>query len=165
MVIAHKIFRDEEYLKPKQILAEAGFTIVTASSKLGEAVGKLGAKVKPDILITEAKIEDYKAIVFVGGAGSEEYQNNAVAHKLIHDALQQNKIVAAICIASVILANAGILKSKKATVFPSGKEQLISAGAVYTDKPVEQDGNIITANGPESAAEFAEAIKKALSGK
>ena len=47
-VIAEEIFRDEEYLAPKSILSQAGVEVATASTRTGEAVGKLGLKVRPD---------------------------------------------------------------------------------------------------------------------
>ena len=72
------------------------------------------------------------------------------------------KIIAAICIAPVTLANAGILNGKKATVFPSGKNDLIRNGAKYTGDSVTVDGNIITANGPMAAEAFGKKIVEML---
>ena len=162
MIIASKNFRDEEYIKPKEVLSKAGAEIITASSSKNVSQGVLGAKVKPDILISEVNVGDYAAVIFVGGAGSKEYQDNPAAHKIIKEAVTQNKVVAAICIAPAILANAGILKGKNATAFPSVKTQLVFKGANYTGKPVEIDGNIITGSGPESAEDFGKVIAKTL---
>ncbi len=162
MIIASKNFRDEEYLEPKRILSSAGATVITASSSLSEAVGMLGAKVKPDILVSAINPEDYDAIVFVGGSGSNEYWENPTAHTIARKALEKNKIVSAICIAPVTLANAGLLSGKNVTAFPSVKAQISNKGAKYTGSPVEHDGKIITGSGPEAAIQFGEAIKKAL---
>ncbi|MDD5086856.1 MAG: DJ-1/PfpI family protein, partial [Candidatus Nanoarchaeia archaeon] len=76
---------------------------------------------------------------------------------------ESGKITAAICIAPVILANAGVLDGKKATVFPSGKDDIMVRGADYTGEQVTQDGKVITANGPAAARSFGEAIVKELS--
>lgn len=165
MIIASKDFRDEEYLKPKEILSKAGAEIVTVCSSLKESIGMFGAKVKPDILLSDLKVENFDAIIFVGGMGSSEYWDNKTAHKIAQEAVSQNKILAAICIAPQTLANAGILKGKKATAFPSIKAQLTQKQAIYSGKPVEVDGNIITGAGPEAAAEFGETIKQKLIGK
>ena len=162
MIIASKNFRDEEYLEPKKILTEAGATVVTASSSLSQATGMLGAKVKPDILISDLNPDDYDAVIFVGGSGSDEYWENSVAHNIARKAIEKNKIVSAICIAPVTLANAGILTGKKVTAFPSVQGQISKSGAKYTGRPVEQDGKIITGSGPEAAHQFGETIKKAL---
>lgn len=66
--------------------------------------------------------------------------------------------MSAICLAPVTLANAGLLEGKRATVYPSAKSFLKWKGATYTGNPVEVDGNIVTANGPEVAEEFAQAV-------
>ena len=75
-------------------------------------------------------------------------------------------MLSAICIAPVTLANSGVLKGKKGTVWTNEEskieQKLIDKGVNYTGKTVEIDGNIITANGPEAAEEFGKAIVNAL---
>lgn len=161
-IIASSDFRDEELLVPKGIFEEEGFKVVIASSSLETSSGTLGAEVKPDILIKDVKIDDYDVVIFVGGSGASEYWDSPIAHNIAKGALEKNKILAAICIAPVTLANAGILTGKKATVWASEVNRLISKGAFYTGSAVEVDGNIVTANGPTAASEFAEAIVKKL---
>lgn len=162
MVISQDNFRDEELLQPKEMLERNGITVKIASTSLNQASGMLGAKVKPDLLINDIDIADFEAIVFVGGMGASQYWDSAIAHKLAQDALNRNRIVAAICIAPVTLAKAGILNGKRATVWSSEANQLKANGANYTGKPVEKDGNIITANGPLAAQEFGEELTEAL---
>lgn len=162
MIIAEKDFRDEELLQPKEILEKNGIEVKVASTTLKEAKGVLGAKVKPDILVSDIKINDFDAVIFVGGAGSSQYWDDPVAHKLAQGAVNKDKIIAAICIAPVTLAKAGLLKGKRATVWSSESGQLESAGADYTGEPVEKDGKIITAAGPFAGREFAEEIVEAL---
>lgn len=162
MIIAKNGFRDEEYLQPKEILTQAGIEVITASSSLGTAKGMLGANAKIDIVLDDIKVSDYDGIIFVGGVGSSEYWDNTKAHKIATDAVNQNKILAAICIAPVTLARAGVLKGKKSTVFPSETEQLKKYGAIYTGKEVEVDGKIVTGAGPQAAKQFGEKIKELL---
>jgi protease I len=162
MIIASSNFRDEEYLIPYEIFESRGAKIITASSSLKISRGMLGAKVKPDILITEVNVEDYDAIVFVGGSGSCEYWNNKTAHNIIQKAVIQNKLLAGICIAPVTLANANVLKNKNATVFFTEARRLKEKGATYTGKDLEIDGKIITANGPQASEKFAQAIVRLL---
>lgn len=162
MIIASQNFRDEEYLKPKSIFIKSGANVTTASSKLGELKGMLGAKVKPDILIDKVNPLEFDAIVLVGGIGATEYFDNKTVHNIFQTAVKNNKIIAAICISPATLANAGVLKGKKATVFSSEKEALISGGANYVDVPVVKDGKVITARDPNAADEFGQTIKKAL---
>ena len=162
MIIAQNNFRDEELLKPKEVLEKSGVIVTVASSSLKESTGMLGAKVKPDILFTNINVADYDAVIFVGGSGASEYWDNPTAHKIANEANNAKKIVGAICIAPVTLAKAGLLKDKKATTFSSTINDIKSAGAKYTGAEVEIDGNIITASGPAAAQKFGETIVKAL---
>jgi protease I len=161
-VIAEKIFRDEEYDVPKKILINADIKVITASTTTNEAIGKLGMKVKPNILVEEINIDELDALIFIGGGGASQYFDDSLAHKLARETLEKNKILGAICIAPVILANAGVLKNIRATVFPDGKKALEKGGAQYTGAPVEIDGNIITASGPQAAETFGNEIVKLL---
>lgn len=154
LVIAEKVFRDEEYLVPKDLLTKAGIKTLTASTTRQWAEGKLGARVRPDLLLNEVRPEAIDVLIFVGGGGAEQYFDDPVAHGLAKAMVFAGKPVAAICIAPVILARAGLLKEKRATVYVDGAEELKKAGAVYTGKPVETDGLLITANGPEAAGDF-----------
>ncbi len=165
MIIAQNQFRDEELLQPKEILEKAGVVVKVASSSTSEAEGMLGAKVKPDFLISEVNINDYDAIVFVGGSGASEYWESPVAQKLAKDANSAGKIVAAICLAPLTLANAGILEGKKVTAWETQSQKLRDKGAFFTGRKVQKDGNLITASGPIAANEFGQAILEALSGK
>jgi len=165
LIIAHNNFRDEEFFKPKEVLKDNDIEVVVSSSNLTEALGVLGAKVKPEMLVKDIQVKDFTAIIFVGGAGSSEYWDDPVAHRLIKEALLAGKILAAICIAPVTLAKAGVLKGRRATVWPSEAAELQAAGADYTGHPLERDGNIITASGPDAAGEFAQAIAEAVRNK
>ena len=170
MIIASSNFRDEEYLVPQGIFKSQGIEVVTASSSLEISRGVLGAKVKPDIIITQVKVADYDAICFIGGSGCVEYWENKTAHNIAREAVAQNKVLAAICSAPVTLANAGVLKGKKATVFLSDAGKLKAKGVNYTGSEVEIDGNndasiIVTGNGPQAAEKFAQAIINLLNQK
>ncbi|MEW6163166.1 MAG: DJ-1/PfpI family protein [Nitrospirota bacterium] len=163
MIIASKNFRDEELQKPMSILKKQGAKVTIASSSLKVVTGMLGTKVIPDILIKDVNVASYDAVIFVGGVGAAEYWDDPVAHNIARGAVRQNKILCAICIAPVTLANSGVLKGKKATVWKSEKEKIEAKGAIYTGTGVQVDGRIITADSPASAERFGEMIVKALS--
>lgn len=158
MIIASQNFRDEELFKPRELFIKEGMEVILAASSLEVSRGMLGGTAKPDILIGEVKVEEFEAIIFVGGTGASEYWSNPIAHKIAKEAVSLNKIVCAICIAPVTLANAGILDEKKATVFRSEIKAIKRKGAIYTGKSVEVDANIITADGPQAAEEFGKTI-------
>lgn len=165
LIIAPENFRDEELLHTKEELERAGMATKVASSKKGEVRGMLGAKVIPDITLEQVKVDEYDGIVFVGGSGSAVYFEDKKAISIAREAFKKGKTVGAICIAPVILANAGVLKDKRATVFPGDYVQkIVDGGAIYQEKPVVVDGKVITANGPGAAREFGRTLAKALRG-
>jgi len=163
MIIASNDFRDEEYQAPRKALETVGVKVTVASSSLSASTGMLGAKVTPDTLIDDVSAGDYDAVIFVGGSGASEYFNNPTAQNIAKDTVAADKLLCAICIAPSTLANAGVLSGKRATCWSSEAGNLRDKGAVVSGNPVEVDGKIITANGPQSAGHFAHKIIEALS--
>lgn len=162
-VLAFKDFKDEEYFEPKELLEKAGFKIFNASNEKGTAQGVEGGEVNIDFVINNVKVSDFDVIIFIGGPGAGQNIDNKDFQHLAIEAIKENKILAAICIAPAILAKAGVLKNKKATVWSSSFDKsaisiLQESGAEYVNKPVVMDGKIITANGPQAAVEFANKI-------
>ena len=165
MVIAHENFRDEEFQEPYELLTSLGASVEIASTSLEEAKGMLGKRVKPTMLLENVDPNEFDAVIFVGGSGAARYFNDSTALELARRAYEAGKVVGAICIAPVILANAGVLRGKRATVWDGDfVKQLEANGASYTGNSVEIDGKVITANGPHAARQFAEAIAKLLGG-
>ena len=163
-IVALENFRDEEFFVPQKILAEAGIETTVASQKAGKCVGKLGGSVEAVIGLNQINVEDFDAVIFVGGSGSQIFNQNIAAHLIARKAAENNKVLAAICAAPTILAKAGVLDGKQAAVFPDPHYQTILAdgGATLTCLGVETDGNIITANGPAVAEEFGKKIVAAI---
>jgi protease I len=163
MVVAPEGFRDEECFEPKKVLEKSKIKVVIASKgNITEAKGKLGGTIKVDIDISKVNVSEYDAVVFVGGPGAETYFRDETAHKIAKQAVDLKRILGAICIAPVILAKAGLLTGKNATVFSSGRDELLRNGAEYTGEQVTVDGRIITANGPAAANAFGNALVSAL---
>jgi protease I len=160
MVIADKMYQDLELDGPKKQFEDAGFTVKVASKSGGECEGMMGGKAKSDLKLADAKAAGCAAVVFVGGPGCMDYAADPAVHKLAQDAARSCKVVAAICLAPNILANAGVLKGKKATCFNFMDAK--KGGVTVVEKAVVRDGKVITANGPEAAEEFATEVLKAL---
>jgi len=163
LIIAEQNFRDEELFHTKHEIESAGFTTEIASKTKGEKTGSLKGKAEATKSLKDINVQDYRAIVFVGGSGSKQYFNDSEALGIAKKAFQKQKIIAAICIAPVILANAGILKGKKAAVFPGNESEIEKKGAKYENKNVIKDGNVITACGPNAAKEFGKEIADSIS--
>jgi protease I len=165
LIAASQNFRDEELFETKRTLDAAAIQTVIASTRIGIIRGTLGGIAEANILVGQLRVEDYDAIIFIGGPGAVEYAVNPAALNLAREAVRQRKILAAIDTAPTILANAGVLAGVRATSFLSERNRLILAGAVYTGIPVEQDRLIITGSGPAASIQFGRAIADALTGR
>jgi protease I len=166
MIVAPVGFRDEECFEPKDILEKSGVEVKIASKNTQKAIGKLGGTIDVDLNLSEVDVNDYDAVIFIGGPGAANYTKDKEALRIAQDTVKKNKLLAAICIAPTILASAGVLKGKNATVWNADGNQsavLENAGATYVRKPVVVDGKLITADGPQSAKAFGKEIVKALS--
>jgi protease I len=165
LIVASQNFRDEELFETKRALDAAAVQTVTASTRIGIIRGALGNIAEANILVGQLRVEDYDAIIFIGGPGVVEYVANPAALNLAREAVRQRKILAAIDTAPTILANAGVLAGVRATSFFSERNRLILAGAVYTGIPVEQDRLIITGSSPAASIQFGRAIADVLTGR
>ncbi|MEF8847048.1 MAG: DJ-1/PfpI family protein [Candidatus Paceibacterota bacterium] len=170
LIIASKDFRDEEYFVPREVLEKAGIEVITVSDSKGKAKGADGGEVEVDLTLSDLEVGDFNLIVFVGGPGTLEHLDNEDSYKVIRKTLDKGKILGAICIAPVILARAGALRNKEVTVWSSSMDKepveiVKGEGANYHDRSVVIDDNIVTADGPESARKFGEALLHALTRK
>lgn len=161
-IIAPENFRDEEFKIPELILSKKGVLVLTASTTVKTVTGMLGLKVKPDLSIESAKEMSFDALLLVGGSGARLLWDNQYLHRLVKDFYQKKKLIGAICLAPVILARAGILKGKRATVYETAVKELKEKDAVYTGAAVEQDGLILTGNGPAAANLFGQTFSRIL---
>lgn len=164
MLIAPSNFRDEEFSEPYNMLTSNGAKVTVASVGTAPAEGMLGMTVTPDIDVSSAKAADYDAVIFVGGSGVDEHGlfNNGEFLRIAKEANESGKAIGAICLAPKILASAGLLQGKKATVYSAGVAYIKSKGAEHVGQDLVQDGKIITASGPQAATKFGNAIAQAL---
>jgi len=165
IAIAPEKFRDEELAVPVTAFKNAGIAFDIASTRRGTCTGMLGAKTTASLMFEEIDPKEYGCLVIIGGSGSQTYLwNDDLLVQLAKYFHESRKIVAAICLAPVVLARAGILKGKKATCYesPASFWEMKAGGAVLVNKPVVVDGWIITANGPSAAQEFADSILRTI---
>jgi protease I len=166
IAVAPEKFRDEELAVPVAAFKKAGIAFDIASTRRGPCIGMLGAKTTATLAFGEVDPALYGCLVIIGGSGSQIHLwNDALLEHLVKNFHKSQKILAAICLAPVVLARAGILKGLKATCFesPVSIREMKDGGAVPVDKPVIVEGRIITANGPAAAQEFADAILRIIS--
>jgi len=161
-IVAPQNFRDEELFIPREIITKAGYRVDIASLVLGQLSGMQGKKVVCNLLLSQVELSEYQALVFIDGPGAQVYWDNPEAQFLAQKAVQERLVLGAICIAPVTLARAGVLKGRKATVWPELKGELSKGGAEYLNRGVVKDGNIVTASGPQAAREFGETLLRLL---
>ncbi|NLY81665.1 MAG: DJ-1/PfpI family protein [Clostridiales bacterium] len=125
--------------------------------------GAHGIKVIADQLITESDYIGCEAIVLPGGMpGTLNLADSELLISYIQEFNESGRLLAAICAAPMVFAEAGILKGKRATIFPGMEAHLIDSD--YVDEKVVIDGNIITSKGPGTAMSFALEILRVLKG-
>ena len=162
LIIPPERFRDEELFHTQEELRKEGHKTLVASTVVGECLGSRGGRVASKMLLSEIYPNDFDAVVFVGGGGSKLLFENEQALSIAKQMHAQNKVVAAICLAPVILANAGVLKGRRATVCGKERRTIEQKGAYYTGPGVTADGKIVTANGPKSSRLFGQKINELL---
>lgn len=166
IAIAPEKFRDEELADPVTELQKAGIAFDIASTRRGPCTGMLGARSSAALAFEEVDPGEYEGLVIIGGSGSQVHLwNDKMLINLAQYFMKSGKLLAAICLAPVVLAHAGALRGKKATYFasPSSDFEMKAGGAHIMKAPVVTDGRIVTANGPQAAKEFGETIVKILS--
>ena len=164
-VIAPERFRDEELLEPQRALEAAGHRVTVASTRSGTATGMLGARVAVTATLREARAEDFDLLAFAGGAGSPAHLwESEDAVRLVKAVYGRGRPVAAICLSPPVLARAGVLAGKRATVYPESRAiiEMKRGGATLVDEAVVVEGIVVTARGPEASPAFCAALVNLL---
>lgn len=160
LFVIYDRFEQTEYRVPRSILEERGAVVTVASSSSRAVTGHQGMRVQPDKTLSDVGAADYDAVVFIGGFGYEK--NDPQAQRVAREAVAENKLLAAICIAPITLAKAGVVEGKRVTCTASAYSEVRKAGAARSNASVERDGLLITANGPDASRRFGETIAAAL---
>jgi protease I len=157
-------FEDRELTGPLEALRDAGATVTIVGPTAGtEFRGKRGvATVKSDLAAGAAKITDFDAIVIPGGHAPDKMRMRHAMVDLAREAMEAGKPVAAICHGPQVLISANTLRGRTLTCWPSIAIDVKNAGGLYVDKPVVEDGNLITSRKPDDVPVFSDAIIRAL---
>jgi len=162
-ILATDGFEQSELLEPKKYLEDAGAKVMVLSIKPGEikgwAMSDWGKTVKVDGLVKDAKPAEFDALVLPGGQmNPDKLRMDKGAVAFVKALAESGKPVAAICHGPWTLIEAGVVKGKTMTSWPSVSTDLKNAGAHWVDKDVVVDGNLITSRKPEDIPMFMKAI-------
>lgn len=161
-------FEQVEYTHPKILLEEKGHTTTLITTQPQKQVRGLNHTdpadhFDADLLVADAKIDDYDALVLPGGgANADALRFNQDAQVMVKAFFDSGKPVAAICHAPWIFVDTQIANGKKLTAYKTIAIDLKNAGAHFEDSPVVTDGNLITSRQPDDIPAFVEAIDKML---
>jgi protease I len=158
-------FEDRELTGPLDALRAAGAIVALVGPSAGtEFRGKRGqAVVTADVAAGAATMNDFDALVIPGGHAPDKMRMRHAMVDLAREAMEAGKPVAAICHGPQVLISANVLRGRTLTCWPSIAIDVKNAGGLYVDKPVVEDGNLITSRKPDDVPMFSEAIIRALS--
>jgi len=167
-ILATDGFEQAELLEPKKNLEQAGAQTEVLSIKEGQIKGwnhtDWGGSVKVDRLVSNANIDDYDALVLPGGViNPDKLRMDRCAVSFVRAFAESGKTVAAICHGPWMLIEAGCIRGKNMTSWPSVHTDLINAGACWVNEEVVTDENIITSRKPDDIPAFSNKLIEVLS--
>jgi protease I len=170
-ILATDGFEQSELTEPKRLLEKAGAEVSVIApnntQKPGEIRGwnmkEWGESVRVDVSLDSAKAEAYDGLVLPGGQiNPDKLRLEPKAIAFIKAFGAADKPIAAICHGPWTLIDAGLVKGKKVTSWPSLKVDLTNAGAHWQDAQVVLDGHIITSRKPDDIPAFVNALIEQL---
>jgi protease I len=162
-ILAEQLYEDLELWYPLLRLREAGADVfVVGSGTADEYPSKHGYPVKVDAEADTVNAAQFDAVIIPGGYAPDYMRRSPAMIRLVREANEQGKIVAAICHAGWMLASANIARGRTLTCFTSIKDDLVNAGAKVVDREVVRDGNLISSRGPGDLPAFVREIIGAL---
>lgn len=167
LILTASLFEDMEVFYPYYRLQEEGWDVVVASPTLEIIQGKHGYKLKPDVRIDQVDPNDFQLLILPGGSKDgapgivREIQE---AQEIARSFMEKNKLVAAICHGPYTLISADVLKGRHLTsIWTDGvPDEIQQAGAIWEDKEVVVDKNLISSRSPKDLPAFMREIVKAL---
>ena len=150
LIISGNLAQDHEFIYPYYRLLEEEVKLDVCLLEGKPVVGILGTALPPNKeqavkKIEDVRVKDYDILVIPGGVKAmEKVRQNKDIIKFISDFDKEKKIIACICSGAQLLISAKVVKGRKIAGYYSMKDDLINAGANYTDLPAVIDDNIIT---------------------
>ena len=162
IILIENMYNEFEYWYPYYRLKEAGAEVITVGTGSGQYTSKSGIPAKADMDAKDLGSTDFDGIIIPGGYAPDYMRRHTSMVKLVKNANDAGKIIAAICHAGWMLASAEIVANRNVTSFFAIKDDLIHAGGNWSDEEVVIDGNLITSRTPDDLPAFMKAVISAL---
>ncbi len=168
-ILATDGFEQAELIEPRKALDQAGATTEVVAPKSGEIKGwktrDWGDTVRVDKTLDEVKAQEYDALLLPGGVMNPDHlRMEPKAVSFVKDFVATGRPVASICHGPWTLVEAGVVKGKTFTSWPSLETDLKNAGANWVDKEVVTDGQFISSRKPDDITAFNKTLIAAVGG-
>jgi len=168
-ILATEGFEQSELEKPRKALHDAGAETDLISPKGGSirawSGDGFGDTFDVDVPLADADPSDYDALLLPGGVmNPDQLRLEPRAVEFVRSFFQSGKPVAAICHGPQMLIEAGVVRNRKLTSYPSLKTDLINAGAKWVDEPVVMDQGLVTSRKPSDIPQFNTKMIEAIAG-
>lgn len=162
LTFVDQVYEDLELWYPMLRLQEAGYSMRLAATAIQTYDGKHGYPATSDLLLTDARSEEFCGLLIPGGFMPDKLRRDAKVLSLTREFFEQGKLVAFICHGGWIPISARILHGKHVTGSLGIKDDLENAGGIWVNEPVVVDGNLISSRTPCDLAPFGKAMVEFL---
>ena len=146
---------DSELSEPWKAVSEAGAEAELISIKDGHIEGKKGTTFHVDTVVRDVDGSDYDGLVLPGGvANPDQLRMDEDAVRFVRKFFEQGKPVGVICHGPWTLVEAGVLKGRTLTSYPSVKTDIINAGGRWVDEEVVVDRGLVSSRNPNDLPAF-----------
>ena len=163
-ILIEQHVEDSEFQIPYTALQRAGAEVTVLGSRVNETyTGKqLKLSIKADATTTDARAEDFDAVIIPGGVAPDKMRTNMKTVRFVQEAFGQGKLVAAVCHGPQLLIEGDLLKNKRATGFRAIRKDMQNAGTQFENESLVEDGNLLTSRRPGDVPIFTTAILRHL---
>lgn len=136
-------------------------TVLVGTGSKKTYLSKEGYPAEEELVVKNINVKDFDGVIIPGGYAPDILRRYEDVNRFVAEMFKSGKVVASICHGGWVLASAGVLKGRKATSFSAIKDDVVNAGAIFLDREVVVDGNLITSRNPYDLPAFCvEIIKK-----
>ncbi len=165
VVLAEDMYEDPELWYPYYRLKEAGAMVTLVGTGSAETYSsKHGYPVRVDARADDVRAADVDAVIIPGGFAPDRLRRYPAVLRLVREAFEAGKVVAAICHGPWVLVSARVLRGRTATSVSAIRDDVTNAGAEWVDREVVRDGNLITSRTPADLPAFCRTIIEAMRG-